>query len=671
MRAGFQLASTIAVSIALLVTTASCRDEPAAARRVFVLGMDGMDPQVLEPLLAAGRMPNFAKLAAAGGYKSLGTSIPPQSPCAWSNVITGCDARVHNIFDFIHRDPKTLQPYQSTSTTGDTAFSIQLSKWNIPLWGGEGTVLLRRGTPFWEYLTEAGVPATVFRMPTQYPPGESKGAELISLTGMGTPDLLGGYGQFSYFSSNPATARKTVSGGRIYPLKRKSRDSTAGELIGPPNPMLHVEEGEQPDELAIPFTVDRDPEYPVVRVGIQGRTILLKEGQWSDWTRLSFDTGIPGESVLPGGTMPAACRFYLKAARPYIEVYVTPLQMDPIESSEQLGTPGDFARQLAEDTGPFYTQGIPEDHSALSEGALNRDQYLEQAELVLSERMRHLDYMLEHYKGGFFFFYFGSTDQVAHVFWSEMDPGHVEYDADVAEKYGQVINRVYERVDEALGRVMEVARPEDTLIVMSDHGFNDFSRGFNLNTWLLQNGYLALKGNFPQDKYEGFVDVDWSATRAYNLGINCLYVNLKGRERDGVVESHERDALLAELAAKLEQVVDPQTGQRVIARAYRVDEIFPAADPDIAPDIIVGYNRGYRASWGTILGKMPHELIETNTNRWSGDHCVAAHLVPGIIVANRPMKVDDADLLDLAPTILAEYDIPKPEQMHGRNLFGD
>jgi len=208
--------------MALLFGAASCAEQETAAKRVFMLGMDGMDPQVLEPLLAAGKMPNFAKLARAGGYKPLGTSTPPQSPCAWSDVITGCDARVHNIFDFIHRDPKTLMPYLSTAKEGAAGKYQRWGKWKITYTGGEGTVMLRKGTPFWDYLTEAGIPAVVFRMPTQYPAGQSKGAQFVCLSGMGTPDLLGSYGQFSSFSSNPATVEKSLSGGHRYRLKMKT-----------------------------------------------------------------------------------------------------------------------------------------------------------------------------------------------------------------------------------------------------------------------------------------------------------------------------------------------------------------------------------------------------------------------------------------------------------------
>lgn len=678
MRNTTRLTASAFLAATLLLAASSCARKDTSDTRVIVLGMDGMDPKLLRTLVDAGRMPNFKKLIDSGSFKPLGTSTPPQSPVAWSNFITGCDPSVHSIFDFIHRDLKNNNfPYLSSAKAGESGETLHingpeiLSKWEIPLWGAEGVQLLRRGTPFWEYITEAGHPATIFRMPSQYPPGESPGAGFRTMTGMGTPDLLGTYGVCSSFSSDPSTIDKAGSGAHFYRMRMRSFDSVEGQLVGPPNHLLYVKKNKSKPAMKIPFRVDRDPENPVARITIQDHEFVLNVGEWSQWLRVKFETGFPAQSIFPGATVGGICKFYLKAVRPYVELYVTPINIDPLEPFQPITEPPELATELAEATGGvFYTQGIPEDHSALSEGILNEDQYLEQAQFVLAERLEHLDYLLEGYQGGFFFFYFGSTDQVTHMFWNFRDPDHPRYDAELAETYGKVVDQVYEQMDRALGRVMEYVGPDDTLIVMSDHGFNAFSKGFNLNTWLLENGYLALSGAVPRKKSEFFFGVDWSRTRAYGLGINCLYLNLRGREKGGIVDqSIQREDLLNELIAKLKQVKDPETGQNVIVEVYRVDQIYPGADPDIAPDLLVGYNRGYRASWKTVTGKMPFDLLEINNEAWSGDHCVATHLVPGIIVSNRTVRVDDPTLLDLAPTILAEFGIEQPPQMKGRPLF--
>ena len=122
-------------------------------------------------------------------------------------------------------------------------------------------------------------------------------------------------------------------------------------------------------------------------------------------------------------------------------------------------------------------------------------------------------------------------------------------------------------------------------------------------------------------------------------------------------------------AGKLKELRDPKTGERAIAEVYRTDKVFPGCDPETAPDLIVGYAERYRSSWATGLGKMPLELFEDNTERWSGDHCVAAEIVPGVVLANRRLKVDGPTLSDIAPTIMQEYGIAVPQQMTGRPLF--
>ena len=174
-------------------------ESQAPAKKLIVLGIDGMDPQLLRQFLDAGKMPNFAALAARGGFLPLQTSIPPQSPVAWANIITGMNPGGHGIFDFIHRDAATLTPYFSTSQVKAPEHNLRLGHWVIPL--SEGKVeLLRHGKAFWQYLDERKIPFTVFRIPSNFPPVASKGK---TFAGMGTPDLLGGYGTFSFHTDDP------------------------------------------------------------------------------------------------------------------------------------------------------------------------------------------------------------------------------------------------------------------------------------------------------------------------------------------------------------------------------------------------------------------------------------------------------------------------------------
>ena len=199
---------------------------------------------------------------------------------------------------------------------------------------------------------------------------------------------------------------------------------------------------------------------------------------------------------------------------------------------------------------------------------------------------------------------------------------------------------------------------------MSDHGFANFKRQFNLNSWLRDNGYLG-----PPDSTAVLRDVDWSQTRAYGLGINGLYVNLRGRERDGIVQpGQEKEALVSELVTKLEAVRDTN-GKQVIRKAHRSDTAYQGLETGLAPDIIVGYRRGYRASWATTLGDMTDEVLFDNDSAWSADHCGDASVVPGVVFANRPIAAQTPALIDMAPSVLTEYGLDVPSSMQGKNIF--
>ena len=174
---------------------------------------------------------------------------------------------------------------------------------------------------------------------------------------------------------------------------------------------------------------------------------------------------------------------------------------------------------------------------------------------------------------------------------------------------------------------------------------------------------------FRSEQGEYFANVDWSKTRAYGLGLNGLYLNLKGRERDGIVAAGDEDKILSEIASRLLAVRDPENGAPVITRMDRASEAYQGPYAHSGPDLIVGYNRGYRAGWKTVLGAFPRAVIENNTNPWSGDHCMDYTLVPGILLSNRTFQAAAPALTDIAPTILAEFGIAKGRSMMGTPLF--
>jgi predicted AlkP superfamily phosphohydrolase/phosphomutase len=630
----------LALAAAVLLSAATALDA-STAKRFIVLGFDGMDHELTRRLMAEGRMPNFVRLATAGRFTPLGTSVPPQSPVAWSNFITGMDAGGHGIFDFIHRDPKTMLPYLSTSETKGSEKNLRLFKWQIPLSGGK-VELLRKGTPFWDVLEAHGVRTTVSRIPANFPPSGSATREL---SGMGTPDLLGTYGTFAFYTSNPAALAKKVSGGRVYEVHPEDNLVTA-RLFGPANP-FRVDKAKVTSE----FRVHLDPVEPVAKLVVGDAERVLQEGEWSDWIPVEFP-------LVPTQALAGMCRFYLQSVRPDFKLYVTPINIDPMRPALPISTPDDFAAELARATGRFYTQGMPEDTKALSEGVLDAGEFLVQARHAGSEVSRQYHHVLAQFQDGLLFYYFGNNDLTGHMMWRSTDPSHPGYQAERDARFAQVIEDLYVEIDGIVGDTLKAMTGETTLVIMSDHGFTSWKRAFHLNTWLLDNGYLALRDPTRRDDTGIFTNVDWVRTRAYGLGINGLYVNLKGRERWGTVDPADRSKLMEEIAEKLLAFKDPKTGEPAITKMYRREQVFKDRGYlEIGPDLVVGYAKGTRGSNESALGQTPREVIADNLDPWSGDHCMDHEAVPGILLTSRPLKRPAARLQDLAASILAEFGI--------------
>lgn len=636
--------------------------------KVVVLGFDGMDPLLCERLMDAGRMPNLAAMRAKDGYRRLGTSIPPQSPVAWSDFITGAGPGVHGIFDFIHRDPaRQCEPYYSAAKTEVSEDGWDVGKHKLPLtfWpfnhNPTQTLLKRHGIPFWDFLDAAGIPSRIYDIPSNYPPSPSHHGHLCCLSGMGVPDLMGSYGTYQYFSTD--TLRAVEEPGGIRKPMGFSDHRAKNSLIGPDNTAL-----KRPMHSSIPFQVFRHPTEPTARIDIQGQTIVLREGEWSDWRRVAFDLEMP--PFLPNAQAPGIVRFYLQQVRPEFRLYVSPVNIDPSDVGDQkISEPAEFVSEISESIGLFYTAGFQEDHKALSNRIFKDAEYRVQVRQVLDERRRLLQFALDHYQSGLLFFYFSSTDLQSHMFWWEGEEKHPVRPTPEAKKYNGVIEDLYAEMDGIVGEVAKRVGDDATLLVMSDHGFCNFRRQFNLNTWLRKEGYLGPTDCKALVNPSAGKLVDWSQTRAYGMGLNGLYVNLKGRERDGIVDPGERDTLLKEIAAKLLEHRDPLDGKPVVKHAYRAEEVYAGPFTMSGPDLIIGYYRGFRASWATTQGDLEEQILSDNDSAWSADHCIAADEVPGVLFSNRSIPQEAPALIDVAPTVLELFGIATPREMTGRSVF--
>jgi len=654
------------------------RSNGPSGHRVVVVAFDGLDPRITQSLMAEGRLPNFARLAQMGSFKPLATSTPPHTPVAFSNIISGSDPGLHQIFDFIHRDPNpsgdaAIRPYFSTAEAeiSENQWALSLGGWRLPL-TGDSTRLLRRGKAFWDHLIARGIDTDIYYLPSNYPPQAPEGpGRFRSISGMGTPDLLGSYGEFTLFTPEVSRRGRSVGGGRFVHLSMINHRGTA-ELIGPPNFLREPNASGVVEPMKLPVDIVRDPTNRVAKIHISGNVVLLAEGEWSDWIPIEFPSEIPGTTLLSAAGAPTSIggmvRLFAKQVHPLFELYVSPVNIDPAQPINSISVPPEFSSELARRHGRFHTVGIPEDTKALSHGALDEDQFLSQTETVMRERSEQFEEALASFQSGCLFFYFGDSDLVQHMFWRDHDPQHPGRDPEQSQRYDQVVKDVYTNADRIVGKALRHLGDDDTLMVLSDHGFTTFRRGFNLNTWLQEKGYIQLLNPNQPGQQELLGHVAWEGTRAYGLGMNGVYVNAAQREKHGIVKSADKRSLLEEIRDQLMEVRDVDGGS-VVDRVDVAEDLYPNADPSIAPDLIVGYSDGYRASWETVLGSMPSELLVDNMDRWSGTHLISADLIPGMLICNREITVAEPTISDVGPTILSEFSVPLPAEMTGRSLL--
>jgi predicted AlkP superfamily phosphohydrolase/phosphomutase len=639
---------------------------------LFVLGVDGMDPVILDRLMAEGALPHFAALAREGSYQHLGTSNPPQSPVAWSNFVTGRDPGGHGVYDFVHRDPKTYLAISSaTPPVEDPGRALEFFGWVIPLSSPE-IVNTRSGTPWWDLLVAAGIDTEVYRIPGNYPVPESR-AKVLS--GMGTVDMRGGYGTYTLLADRPVQADDPK--GDIQRVSVQDfdldgvPDTVEATLKGPPD-LFHLRPGQLPgpgDYLTTRVTVQIDPESDTAVVKAGGETVLLQTGEWSDWVTVRFD-------ALPWGLMSleGAVRFYAMSLRPELRVYVSAVNLSAASPPQTITSPSGWLEQLHAALGQFYTVGMPEETGALRDGVFSDDDYLKQVALVQQDARAMLDLALDRFApGDATFVYLSDLDLQCHMLWRHADPKypgapHPARDAAIAPKHAHDIERFYRDVDATLGHVRERLPAGTTLVVMSDHGFQPYTRKFHLNAWLRDQGFLVLKDGKRTGRV-GLADVDWSRSRAYGIGFNSLYLNLAGREAQGIVRPEEAAAVAAEIGAALEALVDPANGERVVLRAHPAAETFHGDRVGEAPDLVVGYNRGYAGSDPSTLGEITEAVLEDNLSRWSGNHLIDPRLVPGVLLVNGPVAPGEHDLTDVTASILAHFGLPKETGMLGTSFL--
>jgi len=618
--------------------------------RVIIVGFDGMDPELTDKFMAKGLLPNLKRVCESGSYSRLETTLPAESPVAWSSFQTGCNPGRHRVFDFLIPNRKSYLPELCSARIEAPRKNLTLGRYRIPL-SRPNMRFERKSQSFWKILGEHGVFSTVVRVPISFPPEKFNG---LLLSAMSAPDLRGSQGTFSYYTTDPAERAKYTGGIQI--LVERTGEVVRSSISGPENPFL-----KERTEMRIPFSIHPGKNGTEAELVLGRKRYPLKLREYTSWIPLRFRTGL-------GPSVHGICRFYLKELSPHFRLYITPISIDPGRPAMPISNPLTYSMYLARTLGPFCTHGLAEDTWGLNEGVLDEEAFLEQAYLIHQERERMLFDAVEKTTRGAVACVFDITDRVQHMFWRYLEDDHPANAGKDPEKYRDVIPTMYQKMDKLVGRVMEKIQDKDVLVVMSDHGFKSFRRGVNLNTWLYQNGYLALTQS-PTGA-EWFHDVDWSRSRAYAVGLGGIYLNLKGREARGtVLPGTEEKSLKQELIGRLRGLGDNERGAVAIDEVYDTHETYRGPYVQDAPDLIVGFSRGYRVSWTCATGAVTEDVFEDNVKAWSGDHCINPQEVPGVLFCNRKVGAGRAHIMDIGPTVLDLFGIQVPSYCDGKSLM--
>lgn len=635
------------IKAVLRIFTTMGRRGKAKVKRVIVVGLDGFDPGLARKYMDEGRMPNFKKLAEEGHFSPLGTACPSISPVAWSSYATGVDASRHNIYDFLTRDPCNYLPVLSSSEVGTTPRDINLGFAKIPFGSKPFYRFLQKSQPFWKLLGANNVWSSIIRVPITFPPQKFKNGTLLS--GMCVPDIQGTQGSFSFYATKRSEDGIQFGGQQYQVNLRNGRIQS--KLTGPPGADGH--------RMKCDFEVTLDEAKREVTFTIGDESHTVSEREYTPWMQVPFD-GVTG-----------IVRLYLhRWDGDDIGIYATPINIDPDSPAMPISHPFVYSIYLAKLFGPYATLGLAEDTWALNERVVDEEAFLKQAWLIYEERKQMLWDVLEKTKKGFATVVFDTTDRISHMFYRYLDPDHPANRGKDTEKYKDVIPDLYAKMDDFLAEVQERIGddPDTVLMVISDHGFTNFRRGVNLNSWLRDEGYLVLKdGHETSPDY--FQAVDWEKTKAFTLGLTGIFFNRAGREAKGIVPKEEVAALAQEIKDKLEKLVDPLDGQAVVKEAFVTRQLHSGPYADAAPDLLIGYHRGFRHSWDCATGSVSKEVFSDNTKSWSGDHCVDPRLVPGVFWCNRQIAAEDPELVDMAPTMLDLFGVDIPPYMQGKPLF--
>jgi predicted AlkP superfamily phosphohydrolase/phosphomutase len=676
------------VAIAALTQVSACRSRRPASRfaqRLVILGFDGMDPTLVSRWIGEGKLPNLKRLADQGGMYPLGTTHSPESPTAWASFATGVNPGKHNIYDFLVRDTTTYLPDLGMVHRDPARFLFNY----IPLAKPKLTSI-RGATSFWVTAGKAGVRSSILTVPVTFPPEDVPNGELLA--GLPLPDIRGTMGTFYYFATDLSRYEEgnTEFGGILKRLVVENGVART-ELTGPPNPIIkqqlqalrsaaapdrkRIADLQAREDIRLPLTIRWNRSDRTATVEIEGQSLHLEPGKMSRWIDLEFRVNF---LVRVHGM----AQMLLMNAGPELQLYVSPVNWKPDNPPVPISSPPSFSADLFQRLGYYRTLGWAEATWPLNEGRMDEQTFMDDLYKAFDDRAQVILSRIDSHDSDLVVGVIESTDRVQHMMWRFMDPKSPMFDAALAAKFGDSIERVYRRADTFVGEVLQHVEPGTPVLIVSDHGFHSWRKAVNLNTWLVQQGYMTLQGQQPGEKKlddlfsggEFWENVDWSRTRAYAMGIGQIYFNLRGREAKGIVSPGAEAAQLAgELSARLLTLKDPDDGAPIVRAVYKRDDVYSGEYLHNASELQVGMEDGYRVSWQTTLGGAPQGIVYPNMKKWSGDHGGYDYATTsGVLISSRPIARPGGaapNIIDVAPTVLKHFGLEVPGEIDGKPLF--
>lgn len=558
--------------------------------KTIILGFDAFDPTVFERLIDQGKLPNLAAFLEKGSYSRLSIANPAQSEVSWTSIATGLDAGGHGLFDFVHRNPANYSLHVSLLPTKKQLIGIQFTQ-------------PHSAETVFDYAVQQGYPATTLWWPATFP--ARLGSPVRSVPGLGTPDILGRLGVGTFYSIDRGTEQEGYKT-KVSTLEEEAKGRYRGVLEGPVR-----KKGKSSHASSLEFKLELGGDHRAV-LTLKNQKVELSKGVWSPILHLSFKMGL-------GVSVHAITRAVYDVGPEGPGLFFLPLQIHPLHALWPYASPKNFINDIWKSHGPFLTLGWPQDTTSLEEGFISDDQFLDLCESIVQAREQVFMGQLQTFREGILAIVFDSLDRIQHMFWRDRQ---------------DIIDAWYKKLDALFGRVRDQIGVNDLadsrIILVSDHGFSNFEHKVHLNRWLIENGYLQPKVDSGES---GLTQVDWSQTRAYALGLSSIYVNLAEREREGIVALPDKISLMNELMGRLMEWDDPD-GKKVISNVWLGEEAFHGPLVEHGPDLVIGFNSGFRASPQTGLGGWEDRALEPNHDHWGADHCIDPALVPGVLMTN-------------------------------------